>query len=139
MSMFRCASIFLLNLLVLATGSCAPMKPVMHNQELVVKLRLELNEEFFGRSEKESAELPKITLNNNVMWIVREGYPQFRVYGLSDEGARLNFINHVQGWLNENPDFEAFFLEFYSNKGELSEWPVLQLEKKLEVEDRPKS
>ena len=132
--MLRCVSIFLVNLLVLLTGSCVPMKPLMNNQELVIELRLELNKEFLGRSKEESAKLPKITVNDNVMWIVREGYPQFRIYGLSDEEARSKFINRVQEWLNKNPDFEVFFLEFYSNKGELSKWPVLQLEKKLKVE-----
>lgn len=132
--MIRYFSIIAFSLAALTTGSCAPMKPVMDNQELVIELRLELNKEFFGRSKAESAKLPRITLNNNIVWIVREGYPQFRIYGLTEKEKQLHLIQWVQKWLNEHPDFKSFYLEFYSNKGGQSQWPVLLLEEKLEVE-----
>ena len=132
--MCRHIFIFALSLSVLTTSSCAPMKPLMNNQGLVIDLRLKLNEDFFALSKEASEKMPRITVKNNVMWLVREGHPQFRIYGLLEKERQLELIARVQKWLNENPSFELVYLEFYSNANNPNQSPVLQFEKKLEVE-----
>lgn len=70
--------------------------------------------------------------HNNIVHVLRDGYVEYRIYGIKSPSTKDEIIETVEDWIRANPDLKIVYVTFFTNEVRDSENKIVQFSEQIE-------